>query len=353
MAKATKAKINQPNLAPPTKMERYMGFLVQEWAKLAKHPLVDPNAAPVKGSAVLDATISVLGDAAGLRLEFGVWRGNSIKRCATKFPAQHWFGFDSFEGFPDDGRVDWQKPFKVIQLPDTPPNVTLVKGYFSDTLDVFLTATPGKVVFVNVDCDIYSSTVDIFTALEKHDHIQPGLVIYFDELINYADYMWNESLALFEMLERTGLGLEWICIDQHLRDPAVTAAHFHDQDHPTWNADMRAGYWMQASCRLTDQPIDCGPMHDAAFRAKVSHMVAGFAKQDAARIAALARRHEKLAAIEVERQEKIDAKAAAKLAQAALRQDRLVAMDVEREQRLVARKALEKQRRLDRKPQNS
>ena len=116
---------------------------------------------------------------------------------------------------------------------------------------------------------------------------------------------------------------------------------------------MRAGYWMQASCRLTDQPIDCGPMHDAAYRAKVSQMVAGYAKQDAARIAALARRHEKLAAIEVERQEKIDAKAAAKLAQAALRQDRLVAMDVEREQRLVARKALEKQRRLDRKPQNS
>lgn len=348
MVKSTKAKIT-PALGAPTKMERYMGFLVQEWAKMAKTALVGIDQPAVKGSTVLDATTTILGAVPGLRLEFGVWRGNSIRRCATKFPEQHWYGFDSFEGFPDDGRVDWQKPFKVIQLPDTPPNVTLVKGYFSDTLDAFLTATPGPVSFVNIDCDIYSSTVDIFTALEKHAHIQPGLVIYFDELINYVDYMWNESLALFEMLDRTGLGVEWLCIDQHLRDPQTSAAHFHAADHPTWNDDMRAGYWMQASCRLTDMPMDCGPLQDPQYRAIVSDMLAGYYKQEAARIAALSRRTEKLAEQEAERQARLDEKAAAKLEALKDRDRRLAAAEVEREERLVARKALEKQRREDRK----
>lgn len=318
--KRAKTDILHAALPAPSTMQRYMGFLVQEWAKLARHPLVPVTDAPVKGSAVLDATTTILGNAPGLRLEFGVWRGNSIRRCATKFADQHWYGFDSFEGFPDDGRVDWQKPFKVIELPDTPPNVTLVKGYFADTLDAFLTATPGQVVFVNVDCDIYSSTVDIFTALERHGQIRPGLVIYFDELVNYADYMWNESLALFEMLERTGLGLEWLRVDQHLRQPQVTSAHFHAGNHPTWNEDMRSGHWMQASCRLTAIPIECGPLADPDYLAMLTQMVAGFEKQETTRREALQNR-----------------------------EDRLAAMEVERQTRQVARKALEKQRRDDRR----
>jgi hypothetical protein len=291
-------------LQEPTKQERYMGFLIQEWGKLAKVALVSPEVAPVTRTTVLDATIAILGDAPGLRLEFGVWRGNSIKRCATRFPGQHWFGFDSFEGFPDDGRVDWQKPFKVIQMPDTPANVTLVKGYFSDTLDPFLAETAGDVAFVNVDCDIYSSTVDIFTALEKHGRLKPGIVIYFDELINYADYMWNESLALFEMLERTGLGIEWLCIDQNLRMPEVTTEHFHHGNHPTWNEDMRTGHWMQAAGRLSDRPIDCGPMDDPAYRARLARMIEGFNLQDERRLAALAARNARLVEMETIRAER-------------------------------------------------
>ena len=299
----------------PDKMERYAGFLVQEWAKMADTPLRDPAADPQSRTEVLDHTIGVVGDTPGLRLEFGVWQGKSIQRCAARFPDQHWYGFDSFEGFPDDGRVDWQKPFKVIELPDTPENVTLVKGYFSDTLEPFLKDTPGDLAFVNVDCDIYSSTVDIFTALEADGRLKPGLVIYFDELINYVDYMWNESLALFEMCERTGFGLEWICHDHRLRTPEQSAQHFHDGDHPTWMEDMRSGHWMQASCRLTEGGIDCGPMDDPAYREKLQWIVAGMKKQ------------------EVRRQEALDARNA-----------RLAEQEAERERRFVERKKLEKQR---------
>ena len=160
------------------KMRRYAGFLVQEMPKLASKSLLSPDQNPQSRTNVLDSTVDRVAENSGLRLEFGVWRGNSIRRCAERFPAENWYGFDSFEGFPDDGRVDWQKPFKVIQLPDTPKNVTLIKGYFSDTVDPFLTETTGNVAFVNVDCDIYSSTVDIFTALENHGRIKPGRRAY-------------------------------------------------------------------------------------------------------------------------------------------------------------------------------
>ncbi len=286
----------------PSPAERYMGFLIQEWQKMRPTALRSPDLAPSSGTSVLRSTIETLGDVLGLRLEFGVWRGRSIQMCAERFPGHQWYGFDSFEGFPDDGRIDWQKPFKVIELPDTPKNVTLVKGYFSDTLDPFLKETPGDVAFVNIDCDIYSSTVDVFIALEKDRRLRPGLVIYFDELINYPDYMWNESLALFEMCERTGLGLEWICYDHHLRDPEETTAMFLEGTHPTWNDDMRTGHWMQASCRLTSTPINYGPMGDSAYRRRIAEMIRGVEAQEVRRGQALRDRAARLAQIEQERQ---------------------------------------------------
>lgn len=297
----TDRRITSPG-EPPSVAERYADFLIQEWQRMRPTALLSPTAPAASSTNVLRSTIEILGEAPGLRLEFGVWRGRSIKMCAERFPNQQWVGFDSFEGFPDDGRIDWQKPFKVIELPDIPRNVMLVKGYFSETLDPFLAETPGDVAFVNIDCDIYSSTVDVFSALEKHGRLRPGVVFYFDELINYADYMWNESMALFEMCERTGFGVEWICHDHKLRTPEESAEYFHSGQHPTWNDDMRNGYWMQASCRLTNQGINCGPMDDPAYRAKLAHLVSGFEKHEARRLAAFQERQERLAAQAQERE---------------------------------------------------
>ena len=295
---------------PPTKEERYVGFLMAQWPKLARTALAAPDELPRTRTTVLDRALDAVGEAPGLRLEFGVWRGNSIRRCAERYPRQRWVGFDSFEGFPDDGRLDWQKPFKVIELPDTPPNVTLVKGYFSEMLAPFLADTPGEVAFVNIDCDLYSSTADVFAALEAAGRLRPGLTIYFDELINYADYMWNESLALFEMLQRTGLGVEWLACDQHLRQPEESAAHFVAGDHPTWTEDMRAGYWMQAACRLTEGPVDCGPMDDPGWRHRLRSVIEAMAVQAGRREAAKADIDRRRTEQEAERQRRYEARKA-------------------------------------------
>lgn len=66
----------------------------------------------------------------GLVLEFGVFRGKSINTAARLLPKRLIFGFDSFEGFPVDGRPDWQKSFRVEALPTVPQNVSLIKGWF-------------------------------------------------------------------------------------------------------------------------------------------------------------------------------------------------------------------------------
>lgn len=312
--KVASCKSREEIVAELSTDERYAAFLIQEWKKLAQVPLRAADQPPASSTGVLKYTIDYVSEAPGLRLEFGVWRGNSIRMCAGAYPEHKWYGFDSFEGFPDDGRIDWQKPFKVIELPDTPNNVTLIKGYFSDTLSPFLQETPGELAFINVDCDIYSSTVDIFKALKKHDRLHPGLVIFFDELINYADYMWNESLALFEILEETGFGVEWLAYDHHLRSPEESVRHFYEGDHPTWMDDMHSGHWMQASCRLISKGIEYGPVEDPAYREKLRWMVAGMKLREKAR-------HEEYEA----------------------RQQRLKEMDEERERRYVERKKREKE----------
>ena len=49
-------------------------------------------------------------------------------------------------------------------------------------------------------------------------------MFYFDELINYDSFLWNEMLALFEFLEATGFGVEWLAL--HADRPAAGEAGF-------------------------------------------------------------------------------------------------------------------------------
>ena len=40
----------------------------------------------------------------GLHLEFGVFRGDSLRTCARKWPGITWHGFDSFKGLPSSSK---------------------------------------------------------------------------------------------------------------------------------------------------------------------------------------------------------------------------------------------------------
>lgn len=212
----------------------------------------------------------------GVCLQFGVFRGASVRHYAAKHPDRRIIGFDSFEGFPEDGRKDWTNNFSTRgRLPNAPPNVTLIKGYFSDTLPRFLETFDEEIAVLNIDCDIYSSTKDVFDALSAAELIKPDLVISFDELINYRGYMANEMLALFEMLEREQLSLDWIAAHQHVRDIETTLQLIKDRRHPNWNADLRAGYRQQASLRLAEGPLDLSILDDPAQRPRIRAVAKG------------------------------------------------------------------------------
>ena len=79
-------------------------------------------------------------------LEFGVFQGESMRHWVTlnQHPDSRFYGFDSFEGLPEDWkRFDGQMVkahFDVKgSVPDIDdPRVSFVRGWFQETVDEFL-----------------------------------------------------------------------------------------------------------------------------------------------------------------------------------------------------------------------
>lgn len=147
---------------------------------------------------------------AGLWLEFGVYKGRSLRKIAAQTQNEV-FGFDSFEGLPEDWVLSYRKgDFSLKgQLPaNFPPNVTLVKGLFSETLPVFLGTHTEPVAFLHIDCDLYHSTQTIFTHLQSR--IKAGTVILFDEFHNFPGWEQQEYRAFMEFIEKSRYSFEYI-----------------------------------------------------------------------------------------------------------------------------------------------
>ena len=247
-----------------TRSERYVAFLLSTLPKLAAKPLYSPGwRLPPRRFAVLDAAVRRLGDRPGLALEFGVYRGASLTRLGRKLRHRTLYGFDSFAGLPKDGRPDWDIDFAVASPPSLPANCRLIPGWFRDTIPAFLAEHPGEAVFVNIDCDIYSSAREVLFGLAGR--LRPGSVLYFDELINYDTFLWNEMLALFEFLEETGLGVEWIAVHSRVRELAAVFDALDTGRYPHWSADVAAGYHRPAAALLTAGNADLGRLGDPAI----------------------------------------------------------------------------------------
>jgi hypothetical protein len=107
-------------------------------------------------------------------LEFGVWKGASIDkwRKLNSHPGSRFYGFDSFEGLPEDWKADHPKgTFSTAGV--TPKihdaRVSFIKGWFQDTLRGFLNETSvSNRLVINVDCDLYSATLFVLGTLDKY-----------------------------------------------------------------------------------------------------------------------------------------------------------------------------------------
>lgn len=145
----------------------------------------------------------------GLWLEFGVFRGRDI-RVLSQYAKGKIYGFDSFEGLPEDWTFFQRKGRFSLegQLPDVPENVELIKGWFDITLPDFLAANDNPIAFLHIDSDLYSSAKYVLT--QVCDRLQAGTIILFDDFLNYPDWKSGEAKAFFEVTEENGLKFEFI-----------------------------------------------------------------------------------------------------------------------------------------------
>jgi hypothetical protein len=165
----------------------------------------------------------------GLWLEFGVFRGRSIQHFAEMKPAEKFYGFDCFEGLPEvwdhmnpkgyfnlngeippgaiiGPNVDPANPHSSTETVPWAENISLVKGYFDQTLPTFLNNHSENIDFVHFDADLYSSTKTILDILSESNRLQKDTMFMFDEICDYEDYRKHEIKAFAEFLLKTNFG---------------------------------------------------------------------------------------------------------------------------------------------------
>lgn len=146
-----------------------------------------------------------------LFLEFGTYKGESINFCSSLIPEAKFYGFDSFEGLPESFSIWKRGRFDIKgKLPKVNKNVSLIKGYFNETLPKFLEEHKEKAAFIHIDCDLYSSTKTIFDNI--YDRIVPNTVIQFDEYYNYPGWRNHEFKAFQEFCKKYSVEYEYIGI---------------------------------------------------------------------------------------------------------------------------------------------
>ncbi len=139
-------------------------------------------------------------------LEFGVYRGESLLYFAERCPERRVYGFDSFEGLPEDWWGRSKGFFKTKPPLIDRPNLKLVKGLFHESLPNFLAEWSGRAALVHIDCVLYESTLACLLPILSR--CQVGTVVIFDEYYNYPDFAhhewlaWREARAQYKMASR-------------------------------------------------------------------------------------------------------------------------------------------------------
>lgn len=161
-------------------------------------------------------------------LEFGVYEGTSLKGAVHYWRKisrgiglnnnkMRFFGFDSFKGMkPEKGddhsfytNFDFSTDIGIIKKRfKNFPEVRLIPGFFDSSLakgPEFYGIKKASVVMV--DCDLYSSSREVFSFITPL--IQPGTVLILDDFFNYkADKSKGVRAAFNEFLRSSGVSCE-------------------------------------------------------------------------------------------------------------------------------------------------
>ena len=113
-----------------------------------------------------------------LYMEFGVWKGESIKYFAKKYKSSNseFYGFDTFYGMPNKWR--WLEKGHYSTSGEVPKiddkRIKFEKGLFQDTLPNFMeklsNESKNKTILINFDAVLYTAT--LFTLFKLNEHIK-------------------------------------------------------------------------------------------------------------------------------------------------------------------------------------
>lgn len=173
----------------------------------------------------------------GTCLEFGVCWGYSwmwqLLQILNFYPKSKLIGFDSWQGLPKETPGVWA-PERHHEGAFTSPKqlvlnrmaevgaiigeqFNLVDGFFSTSLTAELQSKIENLIFVNIDVDVHSSTMEVLNWIKPL--LQVGTILYADDWLDPIDIgkgttKWGEHLAFEQWLEKNpGIKLELIALN--------------------------------------------------------------------------------------------------------------------------------------------
>jgi len=183
-------------------------------------------------SNLYEASMHVCGDV----IELGVGAGESFiwwmqdAQASDRNPARHFYGFDTFEGFPhvaeedgdhavgEENHGDYCETIVTegnahlvrVYYGDT-PRVKLIKGDICETLPVFFDDHPWVIpALVYLDCDVYEPTLAAMLTLIPR--MPKYSILAFDE-VGFS--RWHgETRAMYDGFEQLGIPFNTVALER-------------------------------------------------------------------------------------------------------------------------------------------
>ena len=157
--------------------------------------------------------------------QFGVYVGTSLKKiqdCLNEYGVIYGRlrGFDSFQGLPEERKgiprdemwykgqfdmtVDGSTPFQVAEkiLKELDLEADLHVGFY-DKLELHKEMLPA--LFIDIDCDLYVSTMQALSFMAENKLIRPHTIIRYDDWGGTEEYKGGESLAHKRICKKYGI----------------------------------------------------------------------------------------------------------------------------------------------------
>jgi hypothetical protein len=165
--------------------------------------------------------------------QFGVYSGISIKNLLKKYtefniPTNVW-GFDSFCGLPKElneklhydvwGEGEFSScDYLNVKTPEEaanlikqsiqqeyPNQIEMIVGFYEDSLKTAYNQNMKPASWLDIDVDLYSSTIEAMEFMIKNNLIIPGTLVYYDD---WKGVEFGEGRAHIEICKKYNLKME-------------------------------------------------------------------------------------------------------------------------------------------------